>query len=140
METLGEYNLVVLDCISTLITEGENEEMEKMPTKEKMKHVVFSLNGDRLSWQDGFLGYLYQSCKKTIGKDITNIAKTFFYGHELPRYVTHTNLVLIPKKEEVNIFVDLRPISLSTFTNKIILRLLHEKMLMVLPRIISLPQ
>jgi len=68
------------------------------------------------------------------------MVKAFFCGQELPRYVAHTNLVLIPKKEEVKTFGDLRPISLSTFTNKIISRLMHERMVKVLPKIISLNQ
>lgn len=34
-------------------------------------------------------------------------------------------------------FSDLGPISLSTFTNKIISRVLHERMVVVLPNIIS---
>ncbi|WMV59326.1 hypothetical protein MTR67_052711 [Solanum verrucosum] len=137
METSEEYNLEVLECIPKLIKEEENEEMGKMPTKEEVKHVVFSLNGDSASGQDGFSRHFFQSCWEVIGNDITNMVKAFFCGHELPRYVTHTNLVLIPKKEEVKTFGDLRHISLSTFTNKIISRLLHERMLMVLPRIIS---
>ncbi|XP_060190872.1 uncharacterized protein LOC132620196 [Lycium barbarum] len=46
------------------------------------------------------------------------MVKAFFCGHELPRYITCTNLVLIPKKKEINTFSDLRPISLSNFTSR----------------------
>nr|XP_016500520.1 PREDICTED: uncharacterized protein LOC107818927 [Nicotiana tabacum] len=46
------------------------------------------------------------------------MVKAFFNGHELPRYITHTNLVLLPKKKEVVSFSDMRPISLSNFINK----------------------
>ncbi|KAF3674344.1 putative magnesium transporter NIPA2-like isoform 1 [Capsicum annuum] len=41
---------------------------------------------------------------------------------ELPRYAANTNLVLIPKKEIVRTFGDLRPISLSNFVDKEIIR------------------
>lgn len=57
-----------------------------------------------------------------------NMVMDFFYGQELPRYVTNTNLVLIPKKEQISKFSDLRPISLSTFTNKIIYRVIHGRL------------
>lgn len=63
--------------------------------------------------------------------------QAFFYGHELPRFVTYTNLVLLPKKEFSKIFLDLRPISLSCFVNKIIFTVLHERMMVALPKIIS---
>lgn len=65
------------------------------------------------------------------------MVKSFFCGHELTRFVTHTNLVLIPKKKIVKFFIDIRPISLSSFVNKIISRTLHERLVIVLPKIIS---
>lgn len=65
------------------------------------------------------------------------LLKSFFCGNELPRFVTHTNLVLIPKKELPNSFHDLRPISLSNYINKVVSRVLHERIVVVLPKIIS---
>lgn len=35
METSDDYNLVVLKCIPTLISEGENEEMVKVTKKRR---------------------------------------------------------------------------------------------------------
>jgi len=46
-------------------------------------------------------------------------------------------LVLLPKKERVVNFTDLRPVSLSTFANKIISQVLHERISKRLPNIIS---
>lgn len=46
-------------------------------------------------------------------------------------------MVLIPKKENAITFNDLRPISLSAFVNKIISKVLHERIALVLPNIIS---
>lgn len=63
--------------------------------------------------------------------------KAFYYGHELPKYVPHTNLVLNPKKQEVKNFADMRLISLSSFLNKIISRMVYERMVKVLPKTIS---
>lgn len=65
------------------------------------------------------------------------MVKDFFCGHQLPRFVTHTNLVMIPNKDSIKSFGDVRPISLSTFVNKVISRCLHEKMVFVFPSIIS---
>ena len=48
--------------------------------------------------------------------------KGFFSGYELPRCVTHINLVLIPNKGVVDNFGDLRHITVSTFAKKIISR------------------
>lgn len=67
---------------------------------------------------------------------ITNMIKAFFCGQELPRSLTHTNLVLIPQKKNVNSFEDLRPINLSNFINRVISRLIHERIVHLLPGII----
>uniref|UniRef100_A0A1U7VHC3 Uncharacterized protein LOC104213858 n=1 Tax=Nicotiana sylvestris TaxID=4096 RepID=A0A1U7VHC3_NICSY len=65
------------------------------------------------------------------------MVRDFFNGHELPKCVTHTNLVLLPKKKEVTTFSDLRPISLSNFSNKVISRVVHERLVKFLPSLIS---
>lgn len=54
-----------------------------------------------------------------------------------PRYITHITLVLIPKKEAVRGFNDLRPISLSTFMNKVISKVIQGRIEKVLHKIIS---
>ncbi|XP_015168062.1 uncharacterized protein [Solanum tuberosum] len=78
MENQEWNNVELLQCIPKLVTDGDNEEMETMPTKEEVKHVVFSLNGDSASGPDGFSGQFFQSCWDTIGTDITNMVKAFF--------------------------------------------------------------
>ena len=55
----------------------------------------------------------------------------------MSKFVTHTNLVLLPNKESICSFSDLRPISLSNFLNKIISRVVHESIMLVLPKIVS---
>lgn len=68
------------------------------------------------------------------------MTRAFFCGSELPRYITHTNMVVLPKKEMVKDFSNLRPIGLSNFTNKILSRLVHTRIAGVLPDIISVNQ
>lgn len=63
------------------------------------------------------------------------MVKDFFCGH-MSRFLTHTNLELLPKKVDVKSFSYLRPISLNNFTNKIISRLVHERIVRVVLRMI----
>lgn len=65
------------------------------------------------------------------------MVKALFNGHDLPRFVTHTNLVLIPKKKEVTNFSDMQPISLSNFINKVFFRVIHERLVGLLPTLVS---
>lgn len=63
--------------------------------------------------------------------------RAFFFGHQFPRFITHTNVVLLPTKEKTINFSDLKPVSLSTFANKVISRLLHQRITKLLPILIS---
>ncbi|KAH0757928.1 hypothetical protein KY290_021421 [Solanum tuberosum] len=130
-----DYGL--LQHIPRLISEEQNEEMFQLPRKEEVRKVVFKLNGENASGPDCFSGSFFQHCWEIIGEDLTRLVKAFFCGQELPKFITHTNIVLIPKKEKVQEFKDLRRISLSNFTNKVISRMIHERIVGVLPNIIS---
>jgi len=61
----------------------------------------------------------------------------FFNDFTLPKSITHTNLVLIPNKDFVQSYTDMRPISLSNFLNKVISRIVHDRLESVLPSTIS---
>nr|XP_009787216.1 PREDICTED: uncharacterized protein LOC104235200 [Nicotiana sylvestris] len=54
-----------------------------------------------------------------IGADIHNMVLHFYGGAALPKSITHTNIVLLPKKPRIETFSDLRLISLSNFINKV---------------------
>ncbi|KAH0698682.1 hypothetical protein KY284_012897 [Solanum tuberosum] len=98
----------MLENIPNIISNQQNEDMERLPTKDEVKNVIFALNGDSASGPDGYSGQFFQSCWEIVKQDIINMVKAFSYGMEMPRFITHTNLILIPKKETVKIFGDLR--------------------------------
>ncbi|XP_059310982.1 uncharacterized protein LOC132062424 [Lycium ferocissimum] len=128
---LSKFGL--LKHIPTLVTEEQNHKIEMLPTEKEVKKAVFALNGESACGPDGFTGLFFQSCWEIVKLDVVDMVKAFFVGKELPRFITHTNLILIPKKEQVQSFSELRPISLSNFTNKIISRVLHERLVKLLP-------
>ncbi|KAH0772342.1 hypothetical protein KY290_016323 [Solanum tuberosum] len=127
----------MLEELPRVITSNMNEEMEAMPTIDEVRRAVMGLNKNSAGGPDGMTGAFYQSSWEIIGEDIHKMVKAFVCGADLPRYITHTNLILIPKKITVNTFSDLRPISLSNFVNKIFSRIIHERIKVVLPKIIS---
>lgn len=104
---------------------------------EKMRKMVFELNRDSASGPDSFSGMFFQRCWDTIGVDIFKMVGAFFCGKMIPRFVTHTNLVLLPKKEHVKTLTDLRSVNLCIFVSKIMSRVLHDIIANILPIIIS---
>lgn len=99
--------------------------------------MVFGLNGRSACGPYGFTCHFFESCSEISIEDITKVVRGFFCGQELPKFVAHTNLVFLPKKTSAKHFTDLRPISLSSFINKIICRMVHERMAVVLPKLFS---
>lgn len=55
-ETMKVNTVVMINSIPHLITKKEDKEIGKMPTKEEVKQMFFSLNADSAYRPDGFLG------------------------------------------------------------------------------------
>lgn len=64
------------------------------------------------------IGAFYQDSWEIIEQDIYDMVNVFFCGYGLPNFITHTNLVILPKKLVLNNFSDFRSIFLSNFVNK----------------------
>lgn len=61
----------------------------------------------------------------------------FFADNTLPKDITHTNLSFKPEKDNVQTFSDVRSISLNNFINKILSRIIHDRLKNILPNLIS---
>ncbi|XP_060182870.1 uncharacterized protein LOC132612794 [Lycium barbarum] len=107
-ELIGDENL--LSLIPFLIDQNRNDLLCQMPSVDEVKKAVFNLSGSSASGPDGFPGNFYQICWDIISLDVYKMVVSFFQGHTLPKSVTHTNLVLLPKKELVQSFVQGRSI------------------------------
>ncbi|XP_019236035.1 PREDICTED: uncharacterized protein LOC109216346 [Nicotiana attenuata] len=106
----------------------QNQGLLRKPNKDEAKMVVFGLNSESAGGPDGFTGCFFHSCCDIIDDDISDMVKAFFNVQELPKCLTHTNLVLLPKKKVVTTFSHMRPISLSNIINKVFSRVINERM------------
>lgn len=85
-------------------------------------------------------GKFYHVCWDIVKTNLLRLVQAFFSCHNLPKSITHTNLFLIPKKNDANKYCNMRPISLSNFISKIISRIVHDRMETILPKLISTNQ
>ncbi|XP_060211840.1 uncharacterized protein LOC132639410 [Lycium barbarum] len=76
----------IIDHVPKMISEEQNRYSDGLPTEEKAKKVVFSLNGESAAGPDCFTGISYQTCWDIIKDDVTNMVKAFFCRAELPRF------------------------------------------------------
>ncbi|XP_027096008.1 uncharacterized protein [Coffea arabica] len=86
---------------------------------------------------DGFTGKFFTFTWEVVAMDVYRAVVSFFCGIEIPRSITATSIVLLPKVEHPQDFTQFRPISLCNFANKIISKLLSERLAKILPRLIS---
>ncbi|XP_042003915.1 uncharacterized protein LOC121752889 [Salvia splendens] len=122
-----------LDILSSLPTDFNLEALERTPTIEEVKRVVFDINADSASGPDGFSSLFYQTCWDLVGTDVTNAVIDFFHGAPMPRGFAATMIILIPKKKNPTLWSEFRPISLCNVSNKIISKLLTMSMAPLLP-------
>ncbi|XP_060182476.1 uncharacterized protein LOC132612168 [Lycium barbarum] len=127
----------ILKHIPQMVSSQSNDLLCALPFPEEVKNVVFELKKESACGLDGLSGTLFHSCWDIEGKNVFRMVQAFYEGHTLPKSVTRTNLVLIPKESEVHTFGDLRPISLSNFINKVISKVVHGGLDKILPGLIS---
>lgn len=130
-------NLSLLSHDLELVNDEDNDKLGGLPDKEEVNRAVFKLSGDSACGPDALSGKFYQHCWDIISPDVVRMVHDFFAGNSFPKSITHTNLVLLPKKNNIQTFSDMGPITLSNFVNMILSRILHDRMEEVLPKLIS---
>ncbi|XP_015084239.1 uncharacterized protein LOC107027648 [Solanum pennellii] len=134
---ISEHNL---ECIPRMVNQDQNTQLTKVPDLDELKEVVFSMNPNSAAGPDGMNGYFFQKCWNIIKNDLIEVLHAFFSGQMIPKYFSHSCIVLLPKVNNPNKLTEFRPISLSNFTSKIISKLVSNRLSPILPLLISTNQ
>ncbi|KAI3466941.1 hypothetical protein Pfo_023604 [Paulownia fortunei] len=113
-----------LDCIQQIQQDSKMENLCSIPDMEEIRQAFFYGSGQR-----GRPGWIFSEA-----------AVDFFKGNSMPRSFTATSIVLIPKIENPKTWGDFRPISLCNVNNKILTKIISNRLVNILPEIISLAQ
>lgn len=119
------------------MTQNQNDSLQEIPDIDELKLVVFSMNPHSAVGPNGMNGKFFQSCWDVINKDLLAVIHVIFYGQSMPKYFSHTCLVLLPKTGNPSRLCEFRPISLSNFVNKVISKLLCLRLAPIFPDLIS---
>ncbi|XP_019227829.1 PREDICTED: uncharacterized protein LOC109209105 [Nicotiana attenuata] len=132
-----DSNFSILNCIPKVINEMDNAGLTTIPTMEELKAVVFSMSPSSAPGLDGLSGKFYHSCWDIIKDDLLLMINDFFAGNQIPKAMTHTCLILIPKVDNPQAFNELRPIILGNFSCKIISSLMNQRLSPLMDKLIS---
>ncbi|GAA0144869.1 reverse transcriptase [Lithospermum erythrorhizon] len=127
----------MIDCIPLLVSNEDNVHIMLEPTMEELRQIVFSLNKDSVGGPDGFNGHFFHNFWPLIAEDLLAAVKQFLDGSSLHQSFTSTTIALIPKMDNPKSWKDYRPISLCSFVNKVISKLLSTRIANILPNLIS---
>ncbi|CAN1315223.1 LINE-1 retrotransposable element ORF2 protein [Linum perenne] len=106
-------------------------------TLEEIETVVKSCEGNKSPGPDGFSMEFFKRNWETVKHDVFRALFDFADNSSLPHCVNSTFVALIPKKDTVEEFRDLRPISLVGGIYKILSKLLASRLRRVIARVIS---
>lgn len=131
-------NPVLFNYIPKIITDVDNERLNANPTMNELKGVVLSMDAKSAPGPDGIYGKFYHVCWNIIKNDLLLMILDFFFvGNQIPRELSHTCLILLPKVDFPQSFTELRHISLSNFSFKIISKLVNQRLSPLMHKLIS---
>ncbi|WMV42054.1 hypothetical protein MTR67_035439 [Solanum verrucosum] len=126
-----------LEAINIMITEENNVSLIEIPSEEEIKSNLMSMDPNSVPGPDGFTAMFFQSCWDLVAYDITNAFYAFFCGANLPKWLNHTCIAMIPKVNSPQSFSDMRPISLCNVISKKSSKVLNSRLSKILPSLIS---
>lgn len=98
-------NEEVLNYIPQMVTHDQNNTLQTMLYLDELKHVVLSMGPHSTVGLDGMNGKFFQACWSIIKHDFFVVVQAFFYGLTMPKYFSHTCLVLLPKTSNLSKFL-----------------------------------
>lgn len=138
----GEYYMedTLFGVIQPAILQAENEMFCSILSISEVWQVIQQLNPDSAPGNDGFTGHFYRACWDTIKTDVYEVVVDFFRGGYLPRTITDTSIVLIPKVQDASSISEYMPISLCNFSRKIVSKILANILSVLLPKLVTQEQ
>lgn len=115
----------------------ERTALDLMFTDEEIKNTFLSLSRNKTSGPDGFSSEFFNSCWSVVGGEVTAAVAEFFRTCTLLKQWNATTLVLIPKVPNAETMTDFRPISCLNTVYKVIAKLLTNRLVKVISKMIS---
>ncbi|KAJ6807031.1 uncharacterized protein M6B38_168465 [Iris pallida] len=95
-----------LQAVPAIISENENQMLARPPDKEEILAAVGVLGTQNAPGADGFLGGFFRATWDIISDDLLDVVNIFLSGFELPKEISSTLMVLIPKVKNPSLFSD----------------------------------
>ncbi|XP_042964616.1 uncharacterized protein LOC122298830 [Carya illinoinensis] len=129
-----------MNLTTSIITEDDNQFLGRVPNLMEVKEALWSIPQDSSPGPDGFSASFFHHAWDIIKEDLLMLAIEFFEGKPLTTFFGATNIVLIPKVDDLRGFSQFRPISLCSIVYKILSKVLVNRLEPIMKKIISAEQ
>ncbi|CAL1406444.1 unnamed protein product [Linum trigynum] len=119
------------------LTQTELMQLLRPFTITDIHKAVFEMKPFKAPGPNGFHAAFYQQMWGTVGKNLTDMALSFFNTGVLPDSVSESTLVLIPKVDNLEKVTQLRQISLNNVSLKAITKAMTSRLKPLMRKLIS---
>ena len=127
----------ITEHIPRVITREQNLALLRAVTLQEIEEVVINLPKNKAPGPDGFTSEFFKAAWPFIGPDILEVVEKSQRNKMVYPALNATFLTLIPKKQNAETPVGLRPISLCNVTYKILSTIMVNHLKPLLPTLIS---
>lgn len=122
------------------LTNEDNANLLKPFRMVEFKKALFQMHSDKAPRPDGLNPAFYKTIWDLCGLEVFHAGVSWLEKGDFPPHLKDTNIVLIPKRENLTTMRDITPISLCNVVYKIISKVLANRMKLLLDKCISLEQ
>lgn len=127
----------VMETSEVVITDIQNRSLTEELNMEELSAAIKQMHPDKSAGPDGLNPAFYQHFWGLFGNDVFQCCKQWMNELAFPLDLNYTNIVLIPKKDNVDDMKDLRPIALCNVLYKVLAKVLANRLKGILPDIIT---
>nr|GEV28936.1 RNA-directed DNA polymerase, eukaryota [Tanacetum cinerariifolium] len=130
-------NISFISHMFKKILQDQNDDLESEVTYDEIKKAVWDYGTNKSPGPGGFTFEFIRKYWKIIQQDVVNAVKDFFSSSKFPLGSNSLFIALIPKSLEAKMVKDFRPISLIGSFYKIVVKILANRLSMVISDLIS---
>jgi hypothetical protein len=124
----SDFSKNVFDLSGLIMLQEGLHWLDEPFSKQEIDSIVAALPSDKSLGPDGFNTNFIKKCWSVISQDFYDLCEQFYHGDVCLQSINGSFIVLIPKKENVQLVGDFRPISLLNNSMKIITKLLANRL------------
>ncbi|XP_019181782.1 PREDICTED: uncharacterized protein LOC109176840 [Ipomoea nil] len=119
------------------VSQAQNDDLLRPFDKTEVKAALTAMFPDKAPGPDGMNPGFYQNYWDVVGEDVSEFIVNCLNTRSFPTNLNDTDIVLIPKKKNLELVSDLRPIALSNVIYRVMAKMISARMKPLMDEIIS---